>query len=87
MLLRKLSVYFLLRRWEILEKSRECFLTKKHSPDAVRGGTGRWPERPVCCQCLARLGLSTGRRVFPVSAFGVACLQLRFSNKAPDAPE
>ena len=37
------------------------FLTEKHSSDTVRGGTGRWPERPVCCQCLALLGLSTGR--------------------------
>jgi len=36
------------------------FLIDKHSPDAVHGGTGRWPERPVCCQCLALLGLSTG---------------------------
>ena len=26
-----------------LEKSRECFLTEKHSPDTLRGGTGRWP--------------------------------------------
>ena len=39
-----------------LEKSRE-----KHSPNIVRKGTRRWPERPVCCQFLARLGLSTGR--------------------------
>jgi hypothetical protein len=29
----------------------------------------------------------TGRRVFPVHASGVSCLQLRFSDKAPDAPE
>ena len=36
------------------------FLTEKHSPDAVRGGTRRWPKRLVCCQCLALLGLSTG---------------------------
>ena len=31
-----------------LEKSRECFsvgvfLSRKHSPDALCGGTGRWP--------------------------------------------
>jgi len=41
-----------------LEKSRECFLTEKHSPDAKCGGTGRWPQSPVC---LTLLGLSTGR--------------------------
>lgn len=41
-----------------LEKSRECFLTEKHSPDAECGGTGRWPQSPVC---LTLLGLSTGR--------------------------
>jgi hypothetical protein len=41
-----------------LEKSRECFLTEKHSPDAECGGTGRWPQRPVS---LTLLGLSTGR--------------------------
>ena len=41
-----------------LEKSRECFLSEKHSPDAECGGTGRWPQRPVC---LTLLGLSTGR--------------------------
>jgi len=39
--LRKLSEYFLLRRWEILEKSRECFITEKHSPDAGLRGTRR----------------------------------------------
>ena len=54
-LFRKISVYFLLRRWEIW-RSRGSV-----SHDAVRGVTGRWPERPVCCQCLALLGLSTGR--------------------------
>jgi len=42
----------------ILEKSRECFLTEKHSLDAECGGTGRWPQSPVC---LTLLGLSTGR--------------------------
>ena len=26
----------------ILEKSRECFSVRKHSPDAQRGGTRRW---------------------------------------------
>ena len=29
----------------------------------------------------------TGRRVFPIHASGVASLQLRFSDKASDAPE
>jgi len=41
-----------------LEKLRECLLTEKLSPDAECGGTGRWPQRPVC---LTLLGLSTGR--------------------------
>ena len=41
-----------------LENSRKCFLTEKHSPDAEFGGTGRWPQSPVC---LTLLGLSTRR--------------------------
>jgi len=28
-----------------LEKSRECFLTEKDSPDAECGGTGRWSQK------------------------------------------
>ena len=42
-----------------LEKSRE------EAPDAE-------PVRPVYCQCLALLGLGTGRRIDPVGASGVA---------------
>jgi len=34
------------------------FFAEKHSPDAECGGTGRWPQCPVC---LTLLGLSTGR--------------------------
>jgi len=41
-----------------LEKSRECFLSEKHSPDAECEGTGRWPQSLMC---LTLLGLSTGR--------------------------
>ena len=37
--------------------------------DAVRGGTERWPERPVCCQCLALLVLSTGRTAADAECF------------------
>ena len=37
-------------------------LEKSQEPDAVHGGTGRWPERQLYCQCLALLGLSTGCR-------------------------
>jgi len=58
-LLRKLSVYFLLRQWETLEKTRECF-----SLDVVIRGTGRvwctvgvWPER---AECTGRSALDTG---------------------------
>jgi len=35
-LLRKLSAYFLLRRWKV-------WRSHGSSPDALRGGTGRWP--------------------------------------------
>jgi len=40
-LLRKLSAYFLLRRWEIW-RSRGSVLAEKHSLDAGVGSTGRW---------------------------------------------
>jgi len=36
-LLRKLSAYFLLRRWEVWRSRRS-----EHSPDAGVGSTGRW---------------------------------------------
>ena len=49
-LLRKLSVYFLLHRWDFLEKSRECF-----SPDVVLAAPDAGPERPVWCQFVAQV--------------------------------
>ena len=46
-----------------LEKSRECFLTEKHSPDAECGGTGRWPLASGVlsgvAECTGRTGVST----------------------------
>ena len=39
-----------------LEKSRECFLTEKHSPDAGLEAPDAVSERPVCRQCLTQLG-------------------------------
>jgi len=63
-LLRKLSVYFLLRGAKFGEVTCE-----KHSSDVVRGGPGRWPERPLCCQCLALIGMSTGRRAPDAGCF------------------
>ena len=56
-LLRKLSVFSIAPVGN-LEKSWECFLTEKHSPDAECGDTRRWPQSPVC---LTLVGLSTGR--------------------------
>ena len=45
-----------------LEKSRECFLTQKHSPDAECGGTGRWPLASGvlsgAAECTGRTGES-----------------------------
>jgi len=50
-LLRKWNAYFLLRWWEV-------WRSLKHSPDVAPDAE---PMRPVCCQCLALLGLGTGR--------------------------
>ena len=41
-----------------LVKSQECFLTEKHSPDALRGGTGRWP---LASDVLSGVTECTGR--------------------------
>ena len=51
----------------------EVFLTEKHSPDAVHRGTERWPEHPVSCQCLTRLGLSTRRSALDAGYSLFAC--------------
>jgi len=46
-LLRKLSAYFLLRRWEFLEKSRECFSLKNTHRTLASGAPDAESERPV----------------------------------------
>ena len=38
-----------------LEKSRECFLSEKQSPDALRGGTRRWPLASGVLSGLSRV--------------------------------
>ena len=43
---------------ENLEKSRDCFSVRKHSPDAQRGGTGRWP---LASGVLSGVAECTGR--------------------------
>jgi len=45
--LRKLSVYFLLRRWKKFGEVAGIFLAKKHSPDAGPKAPDVVPVRPV----------------------------------------
>jgi len=63
-----------------LEKSRQCFSLRKHSPDALRGGTGRWP---LAFRVLSGVAECTGRtEVSPVPSVrceGVFLPSLRMS--------
>jgi len=52
-LLRKWSAYFLLRRWKIWRSRGSDRTLAMEASDAES-------VRPVCCQCLAQLGLGTG---------------------------
>jgi len=47
------------------------FLAEKHSPDAGPEAPDAVSVRPVYRQCLAQLGLGTGRRLDPIGASGV----------------
>jgi len=38
----------------------EVFSTEKHSPDALRGGTGRWPFASDVLSCVAECTGHTG---------------------------
>ena len=55
-LLRKLSTYFLLRRWEVW---------RSRSPDALRGGTGRWPIASGVLSGVAECTRRTGESPVP----------------------
>ena len=63
------------------------FLTEKHSPDALRRGTGRWPLASGvlmgAAECTGRTGVSPVLCVR--CADGLATLSAHESGEAPDA--
>jgi len=84
-----ISAYFSIASVGFLEKSLECFLGRKHSPDTQRGGTGRWPLASGVLlgviKCTGRTGespvgcvrceevLQPSLRMSPVSTRRVRC--------------
>jgi len=73
----KMKCIFSIAPMESLVKLPECFRTEKHSPNALSVGTGRC----VCASGVLTVSgdirveyrtLSTGRRLDPVLASGVA---------------
>jgi len=52
--LRKLSAYFLLRRWDFLERSQECFSVGNTHRTLCTEAPDAGLQRPVCCRVQQR---------------------------------